>query len=61
MNKIAVGKIENGLIDLDYPLKKNIKNLAGHLVGGFVTVHVLVEVFENPSQSDGGVLAMPGK
>ena len=28
MNKIAVGKIENGLIDLDYPLKKNIKNLS---------------------------------
>ena len=28
MNKIATGKIENGLIDLDYPLKKNIKNLS---------------------------------
>ena len=28
MNKIAVGKIENGLIDLDYPLKKNIENLS---------------------------------
>jgi fructose-1,6-bisphosphatase II / sedoheptulose-1,7-bisphosphatase len=28
MNKIATGKIEKGLIDLDFPLKKNIKNLA---------------------------------
>ena len=28
MNKIATGKIEKKLIDLDYPLKKNIKNLS---------------------------------
>ena len=28
MNKIATGKIEKNLIDLDYPLKKNIKNLS---------------------------------
>jgi len=28
MDKIATGKIEQGLIDLDYPLKKNISNLA---------------------------------
>jgi fructose-1,6-bisphosphatase II / sedoheptulose-1,7-bisphosphatase len=28
MNKIATEKIEKGLIDLDYPLKKNIKNLS---------------------------------
>jgi fructose-1,6-bisphosphatase II / sedoheptulose-1,7-bisphosphatase len=28
MNKIATGKIEKGLIDLDYTLKKNISNLA---------------------------------
>jgi len=28
MEKIATGKIENGLIDLDYSLKKNIYNLA---------------------------------
>ena len=28
MYKIATGKIEKGLIDLDYPLKKNIKNLS---------------------------------
>jgi len=28
MNKIATGKIEKGLIDLDYPLKENIKNLS---------------------------------
>ena len=26
MNKIATGKIDKGLIDLDYPLEKNIKN-----------------------------------
>jgi fructose-1,6-bisphosphatase II / sedoheptulose-1,7-bisphosphatase len=28
MDKIATGKIEKGAIDLDYPLKKNISNLA---------------------------------
>ena len=28
MDKIATGKVEKGLIDLDYPLKKNIKNLS---------------------------------
>ena len=28
MDKIATGKIEKGLIDLDYPLKVNISNLA---------------------------------
>ena len=28
MNKIATGNIEKGLIDLDYPLEKNIKNLS---------------------------------
>ena len=28
MNKIATGKIEKGLIDLDYSLEKNIKNLS---------------------------------
>ena len=28
MNKIATGKIEKGLIDLDYPIEKNIKNLS---------------------------------
>ena len=28
MDKIATSKIEKGLIDLDYPLKKNISNLA---------------------------------
>ena len=31
MDKIATGKIEKGLIDLDYPLKKNISNLADFL------------------------------
>ena len=28
MNKIATGKIDKGLIDLDYPLEKNIRNLS---------------------------------
>ena len=28
MNKIATNKIDKGLIDLDYPLEKNIKNLS---------------------------------
>ena len=28
MHKIATGKIDKGLIDLDYPLEKNIKNLS---------------------------------
>jgi|TARA_B110001452_G_scaffold63293_1_gene50054 fructose-1,6-bisphosphatase II / sedoheptulose-1,7-bisphosphatase len=28
MNKIATGKIEKGLIDLDYSLEKNLKNLS---------------------------------
>jgi fructose-1,6-bisphosphatase II / sedoheptulose-1,7-bisphosphatase len=28
MNKIATRKIDKGLIDLDYPLEKNIKNLS---------------------------------
>jgi len=28
MNKIAVGNVEEGTVDLDYPIKKNISNLA---------------------------------
>jgi fructose-1,6-bisphosphatase II / sedoheptulose-1,7-bisphosphatase len=28
MNKIATGKIDKGLVDLDFPLEKNIKNLS---------------------------------
>ena len=31
MSKIATGKIEKGLIDLDYSIKKNISNLANFL------------------------------
>jgi len=30
MNKIATGKIDKGLIDLDYPIEKNIKNLSNY-------------------------------
>ena len=28
MNKIATGKVDKGLIDLDFPLERNLKNLA---------------------------------
>jgi fructose-1,6-bisphosphatase II / sedoheptulose-1,7-bisphosphatase len=28
MNKIATGKIDKGIVDLDYPIEKNIKNLS---------------------------------
>jgi len=28
MDKIAIGKVEEGVVDLDYPIKKNISNLA---------------------------------
>ncbi len=31
MDKIATGKVEKGLVDLDFPLKKNISNLADFL------------------------------
>jgi len=31
MDKIAVGKVEKGLVDLDYSLKKNLSNLADYL------------------------------
>jgi len=31
MDKIATGKVEKGLVDLDFPLKKNISNLAEFL------------------------------
>jgi fructose-1,6-bisphosphatase II / sedoheptulose-1,7-bisphosphatase len=30
MDKIATGKIEKGLVDLDYPLEKNIKNISDY-------------------------------
>ena len=30
MDKIATGKIDKGLVDLDYPLEKNIKNLSNY-------------------------------
>ena len=31
MDKIATGKIEKGLVDLDFSIKKNISNLAEFL------------------------------
>ena len=30
MNKIAVGKVEKGVVDLDFEIKKNISNLADY-------------------------------
>jgi fructose-1,6-bisphosphatase II / sedoheptulose-1,7-bisphosphatase len=42
MNKIATGKIDNGLIDLDYPLEKNIKNLSEFKNKDFTSITVCV-------------------
>jgi fructose-1,6-bisphosphatase II / sedoheptulose-1,7-bisphosphatase len=42
MNKIATGKIEKGLIDLDYPLEKNIKNLSKFYNKKFSSITVCV-------------------
>jgi fructose-1,6-bisphosphatase II / sedoheptulose-1,7-bisphosphatase len=42
MNKIATGKIDQGLIDLDYPLEKNIKNLSEFKNKDFSSITVCV-------------------
>ena len=42
MDKIATGKIEKGLIDLDYPLKKNISNLAEFMNKEISTITVCI-------------------
>jgi fructose-1,6-bisphosphatase II / sedoheptulose-1,7-bisphosphatase len=42
MNKIATGKIDKGLIDLDYPLEKNIKNLSEFKNKDFTSITVCV-------------------
>ena len=42
MNKIATGKIDKGLIDLDYPLEKNIKNLSDFKNKDVTTITVCV-------------------
>ena len=42
MNKIATGKIEKGLIDLDYPLEKNIKNLSDFKNKDFSSITVCI-------------------
>ncbi len=42
MNKIATGKIDKGLIDLDYPLEKNIKNLSEFKNKEFTSITVCV-------------------
>jgi fructose-1,6-bisphosphatase II / sedoheptulose-1,7-bisphosphatase len=42
MNKIATGKIDKGLIDLDYPLEKNIKNLSEFKNKDFSSITVCV-------------------
>jgi len=42
MNKIATRKIEKGLIDLDYPLEKNLKNLSKFLNKDISSITVCV-------------------
>ena len=42
MDKIATGKIDKGLIDLDYPLEKNIKNLSDFKNKDVTTITVCV-------------------
>jgi len=42
MNKIATGKIDKGLIDLDYPLEKNIRNLSEFRNKDFSSITVCV-------------------
>src|SRR6056300_1289906 len=42
MNKIATGKIDKGLIDLDYPLEKNIKNLSEFKNKDFTSITVCI-------------------
>ena len=42
MNKIATGRIEKGLIDLDYPLEKNLKNLSKFLNKDISSITVCV-------------------
>ena len=42
MNKIATGKIEKGLVDLDYPLEKNLKNLSKFLNKDISSITVCV-------------------
>ena len=42
MDKIATGKVERGLVDLDFPLKKNISNLAEFLNKDISSITVCV-------------------
>jgi len=42
MNKIATGKIDKGLIDLDHPIEKNIKNLSEFKNKDFSSITVCV-------------------
>jgi len=42
MNKIATRKIDKGLIDLDYPLEKNIKNLSEFMSKDISSITVCV-------------------
>ena len=42
MHKIATGKIDKGLIDLDFPLEKNIKNLSEFKNKDFSSITVCV-------------------
>ncbi len=42
MNKIATAKIDHGLIDLDFPLEKNIKNLSDFKNKDFKSITVCI-------------------
>ena len=42
MHKIATGEIDKGLIDLDYPLEKNIKNLSEFKNKDFSSITVCI-------------------
>ena len=42
MDKIATGRIENGLIDLDYSIKKNISNLADFMNKDIISITACV-------------------
>ena len=42
MDKIATGRVENGLIDLDYSIKKNVSNLADFMNKGISSITACV-------------------
>ena len=50
MDKIATGNVENGLIDLDYSIKKNITNLADFMNKDILSITVCV--MDRPRHKD---------